>query len=183
MPTSTRDRSLATRFAVALLPLALAFTGGASRADASSEVRELSPRGDWSGALRRIDQAVAAEPRNVSLRFQRGVVLMDSGKDEQALALFTQLAQEHPDLPDPYNNLALLHARAGRLEQALAAVQEALRAEPAHRVARTNLGQLHLMLAVRTWDGLAQSGPVDASLLKRLEAARALLAGAAPAGR
>jgi tetratricopeptide (TPR) repeat protein len=105
------------------------------------------------------------------------VVLMDLSNDQQALALFTQLAQEHPDLPDPYNNIGLLQARAGRLDEALAALQDALRSDPSHRTARANLGQVYLMLAVSTWDLLAQSGPVDPALLRRLEAARSLAAG------
>jgi len=177
MPTSNRDFPLARTIAPCVLSLWLLFAADGVHADASTEVREYASRGDLPAALRRIEQAVAAEPRDVSLRFLHGVVLMDSTRDDQALALFTQMTQDHPDLPDPYNNLGLLHARAGRLDQAMAAVQGALRAEPSHRVARANLGQLHLMLAIRTWEELSKSGPVDASLLKRLDTARALVGG------
>jgi Tfp pilus assembly protein PilF len=103
-------------------------------------------------------------------------VLMDMGRDADALALFTAMAQQYPELPDPYNNIALLHARAGRLEQARQALDVALRNDPTHRTARANLGQVHLMLAVQAWEQAASAGTLDAALLRKLEAARALLA-------
>ena len=150
-------------------------TAAPVRADDAAEVRALMARGDSSAALKRVDQALGAHPTDVPLRFLQGVVLMDLALDDQALAVFTRLSQEHPDLPDPLNNIGLLQARAGRLDEALASIQEALRSDPSHRTARANLGQVYLMLAVRTWDELSRSGPVDASLQRRLEAARVLL--------
>ena len=170
-----RPLLLATVFP-ALLALAALVGSGAARADDASEVRELASRGELAAALHRIEQAVAAHPRDAQLRFLHGVVLMDNQRDDAALALFTQMSQEYPELPDPYNNMALLLARAGRLEAALSAVQEALRVEPTHRTALANLGQVHLMLAVKAWAGLARSGPIDPALQRRLDGARALLA-------
>ena len=98
----------------------------------------------------------------------------------QALAHFERLCEEHPELPDPWNNIALLQVRAGRIEAARAALDNALRADPAHRIARANLGLVHLMLAEAAWQRLVDSGPVDPALGHRLEAVRALLAGARP---
>lgn len=160
----------------ALLLAALAMAATGARADETAELRALIARGDLPAALARAELAVAAQPRDPQLRFLRGVVLMDLGRDAEALEAFTRLTQEHPDLPDPYNNIGLLQARAGRPEAALAALQEALRCDPSHRIARANLGQVHLMLAVKTWDQLARSGPQDPALLRKLDAARALLA-------
>ena len=50
-------------------------------------------------------------------------MLMDQQRDAAALEVFMQLTQEYPGLPDPYNNIALLHARAGRLEAARQALE------------------------------------------------------------
>jgi len=175
LPTRSRPAFLALFFPALLTLAALLGTGGA-RADDASEVREMAARGELASALRRVEQAVAAHPRDAQLRFLHGVMLMDNQRDEAALALFTQMSQEFPELPDPYNNMALLLARAGRVEAALAAVQEALRVEPNHRTALSNLGQLHLMLAIKAWQGLARSGPIDPALQRRLDGARALLA-------
>jgi Flp pilus assembly protein TadD len=149
------------------------------RADEVTEVRALLARGDAEGALQRAQAAAAAQPRDAQLRFLQAVALMDLKRDVDALALFTRLSQEYPELPDPQNNIALLHARAGRLEQARLALEAALRSDPSHRLARTNLGQVYLMLAVQAWDQAAMVGPLEPALQRRLEAVRALLLPAA----
>jgi tetratricopeptide (TPR) repeat protein len=146
-------------------------------------VRDLLARGQASEALARIDAAPAAAadaPGAVSttpeLRFLRGVALMDLGRDAEALAWFEAMTQDYPELPDPWNNIALLHVRAGRLDGARRALEAALRNDPGYRLARSNLGLVHLMLAVQAWEEVVKSGPVDATLTRRLQGARALLA-------
>jgi len=136
-------------------------------------------RGEAEAALQRVQVAVAAQPRDAPLRFLQAVALMDLQRDDEALELFTRLAQEYPELPDPQNNIALLHARAGRLDQARQALEAALRNDPSHRLARTNLGQVYLMLAVQAWEKAAATGPLEPALQRRLEAVRALLLPAA----
>jgi len=147
----------------------------AARADEVTELRALLARGDAETALARAQAAVAAQPRDAQLRFLQAVALMDLKRDDEALALFTRLAQEYPELPDPQNNIALLHARAGRLDQARLALEAALRNDPSHRLARTNLGQVYLMLAAQAWETAATTGPLEPALQRRLEAVRTLL--------
>lgn len=155
-----------------------------ARADEAAEVRALLARGDNAAALARVEMATAAEPRDVQLRFLQGVVLMDLQRNDAALAHFVKMTQDYPELPDPFNNIALLHARGGRLEQARQALESALRNDPGHRASRSNLGQVHLMLAAQAWEQVAAtSGPLDAALQRRLEAVRALLATPSAPGR
>jgi len=148
---------------------------GIAAANEADQAREMLARGDTQGALARAEQGLAREPDNAQLRFLQGVVLMDLGRDAQALNVFRELNQLYPELPDPLNNIGLLQARAGLLENAQQSLQSALRADPQHRAARANLGYVHLMLAVQAWELAAASMP-DAALLRRLEGARALLA-------
>jgi Flp pilus assembly protein TadD len=149
--------------------------GAATEAERDA-IRRLLAGGEPTQALERADRALAADPRDVSVAFLRGVALMDLGRDAEALAHFERVSQEHPQLPDPLNNVALLRARAGRLEAAREALEAALRNEPGHRTARANLGLVHLMLAAQAWEQLASSGPLDPALARRLEAVRLLLA-------
>ncbi len=148
---------------------------GTARADEVSEVHALIARGDLPAALARAEKAAQANPRDAQARFLTGVVLMDLHRDAEALDVFQRLTQEYPELPDPYNNIAVLDVRAGRLEDAQQALQTALRDDPSHRAARVNLGQVHLMLAVKAWETAAASGPIDPALQRKLDAARALL--------
>jgi Flp pilus assembly protein TadD len=142
----------------------------------ADEVTGLLAAGRGTEALQRTEQALLVAPRDAQTRFVHGVVLMELARDAEALEQFTRLAQEYPELPEPLNNIALLHARAGRLDEARLALESALRNDPGHRAARANLAEVHLMLAVAAWERLAQAAPLDARQAQRLEAVRALLA-------
>lgn len=167
-------------------------TAGLTGPERSEEVRvvqELLARGQAQAALDRLlARAGSAEPSpgaangaassfDAELRFLHGVALMDLQRNAEALAWFERMSQDHPELPDPFNNIALLHVRTGRLEPARQALETALRNDPSYRVARANLGLVHLMLAVQAWEQVVAGGPVEPQLLRRLEGARALLAG------
>ncbi len=147
-----------------------------SRASLADDVGTLLASGRGAEALQRTEQALLVAPRDAQTRFVHGVVLMELHRDAEALELFTRVAQEFPELPEPLNNIALLHARAGRLDAARLALESALRNDPAHRQARANLAEVHLMLAVAAWEHLAQAAPLEARVARRLEAVRALLA-------
>ncbi|MBI5717438.1 MAG: hypothetical protein HZC37_07095 [Burkholderiales bacterium] len=179
------------------LRIALLLLGGLhatlhAASDDVRAVRELLARGQAEAALQRLLAQDAARDKapapatgsdagvDAELRFLRGVALMDLQRNAEALAWFERMTQDLPELPDPYNNIALLHARAGRLEPARQALETALRNDPSYRVARANLGLVHLMLAVQAWEQVAAAGPVDPQLMRRLEGARALLAASIP---
>jgi tetratricopeptide (TPR) repeat protein len=104
-------------------------------------------------------------------------MLTDLKRNAQAIEVFTALTQDFPELPDPYNNLAVLYAADGRLESALVALQTALRNDPGHRAARENLGDVHLALAIQAWTA-AQAGAKgdDAGLRRKLQLAREIQA-------
>ena len=170
-----RPRTVAALIVPLLSVLALALPAQASDSDVA---RDLLARGDPTRALERVDGALAREPLDAPLAFLRGVALMDLQRNDEALAQFERLTQQYPELPEPFNNLALLHVRAGRLEPARQALESALRNDPGHRTARANLGLVHLMLARQHWELLAAGGPIDPALARRLEGVRALLASA-----
>lgn len=168
----------------ALVGLALASTAiKPAWADDEAEVRGLIAKGELAAALQRTEKAAAARPDDAQAGFLHGVVLMDLLRDGEALAVFIRLTQRYPELPDPFNNIALLHARSGQLELARQALESALRNDPGHRTARANLGQVHLMLAVQAWETAAAGAPQDPALQRKLAAARALLAAPAPGAR
>jgi Tetratricopeptide repeat len=145
---------------------------------ALADVSSLVTQGDLSGALQRVQRATAAQPQDVQLRFVQGVLLMDLQRNDEAFALFTLMTQQYPELPDPHNNLALLHVRAGRFEAARQALLAALRNDNSHRTARINLGQVYLLLAQQTWEQAAEQAPLDAAAQNKLDAVRSLARGA-----
>jgi Flp pilus assembly protein TadD len=141
------------------------------------DIEKLYRAGDVQQALRKADEAIAAQPRAAQIRFLKGVMLSDLKRHAQAIEVFTALTQDFPELPDPYNNLAVLYAAEGQLQNALTALQTALRNDPKHRAARENLGDVHLALAVQAWTA-AQVGSKgdDAGLQRKLKLAREIQA-------
>lgn len=169
---------MSTRASWTALVLAASCLGSAPlSADEVQDIEKLYRAGDVQQALRKADEAIAVQPRAAQVRFLKGVMLTDLKRNAQAIEVFTLLTQDFPELPDPYNNLAVLHAAEGQLHSALVALQAALRNDPAHRAARENLGDVYLALAVQAW-AAAQAGVKgdDAGLRRKLQLAREIQA-------
>ena len=133
MPASDRFRRLALPckpVAGVAIALALLMAGGTARANDYDEVDRLLRARNPMAALARVDQALAERPRDPQLRFMRAVALADAGRTSEALELLQRLTQDYPELPEPHNNLAVIHAASGDLDRAHAALQTALRLNP-----------------------------------------------------
>jgi Flp pilus assembly protein TadD len=164
-----------------LLPLLLLVAATAlgprvADADELTDAQRLQATGDLAGALTRVEQGLAARPRDADLRFARGVLLAELKRNDEALEAFTRLSEDYPELADPLNNIAVLQAASGRTDAARAALEAALRADPQHRAARENLADVYVRLAVRLWDGLLDpSQRPDDAIARKLRMARELL--------
>jgi Flp pilus assembly protein TadD len=163
-----------------LLFVLLLLGAGATRADAVDDALRLHRAGETRQALDLAERTIAAQPRDARMRFLKGVILVEQQRRAEAEQVFAALTDDFPELPDPYNNLAVLYAADGRLQAALAALQAALRNDPSHRAARENLGDVHLALAIEAWSSAASGASGDSTALQRkLRLAREI---AAPPG-
>jgi tetratricopeptide (TPR) repeat protein len=72
------------------------------------------------------------------------------------MKIYTDLTHDYPDLPEPYNNLAVLHAAQGDYDQARAALEMAIRVKPDYAVAYENLGDIYANMAARAYNKAAQ---------------------------
>ena len=89
--------------------------------------------------------------------------------------MFERLIADYPELPEPYNNLAALKAAAGDYDGAKAALDQALRANPAMATAHENLGDVQVMLALRAYARALQLDPANATLPAKLTLVKQLL--------
>lgn len=121
-------------------------------ADALGDVRTQFQQGDLAGALEAVDHHLAGDPGNAQARFLKALILADQGKADAAVEVLTALTEDYPELPEPYNNLAVLHAAQGRYESALIALESALRAHPGYATAHENLGDIHARLALAEYE-------------------------------
>lgn len=147
---------------------------------AFTQAQRLADEGKPDDALAAIEVALKESPSDVRLRFLKGVILSGQGKDAAAIEVFQGLARQFPELPEPHNNLAALHAARGELDLARAALDEAVRALPSYALGHENLGDLHLRLAMRSWQRAAELEPANAAPASKLRLARELSQRIAP---
>ncbi len=167
-------RTLLARSRLLLAALAL-LASSAARADDYADVSRLLRGGQPAQALARADQYLAGKPRDPQMRFLKAVALADAGRADEAREVLTRLVQDYPELPEPHNNLAVLHAARGDLDKARAALEAALRINAAYATAHENLGDVYARLAVRAWERAQQLDPSLArSVAPKLAATRSL---------
>jgi Flp pilus assembly protein TadD len=174
-------------FAVALLVVAAALVlpgVGRAQADAAAteavelrEIDRLARELRLDEALRRLDALLERSPRNVQARFLRAVLLGEAARSDEAAAAFEAMTQEFPELPEPYNNLAVIHAAAGRYEVARALLLRAIDVAPNYVTARENLGDLYLAMAADVYARALALDPGNAALERKLKLAREAAAG------
>jgi tetratricopeptide (TPR) repeat protein len=140
----------------------------------AGEIEQQYRRGDTAAALKRLDEALAAQPGDATLRFLQAVLASEAGRHDEAAKLFERMTQDYPELPEPYNNLAVLHAAAGRLDSARELLDTALRLDPGYRTAHENQGDVLVRLAARAYAAAADGTRAEPLLLRKLQLAREL---------
>ena len=159
----------------ALLCLPLQPVQAADEAQALRNIEQQFRRGETQAALQSLEQGLQARPGDAGLRLLKAIILSESGRPTDAARLLEQLTQDFPELPEPYNNLAVLQAAAGRLQQARASLESALRLDPLYRTAHENLGDVLVRLALQAYEAAAGKR-IDAPLQTKLRLARELTA-------
>jgi len=130
-----------------MLLLAGAALPALAAAPAVQEAQTLLNQGDYKGALDRLDRYLATSPQDAEARFSRGLVLVKLSRTDEAIKVFADLTRDYPQLPEPYNNLAVLYAQKGDYEKARDALEAALATHPAYATAHENLGDIYSALA------------------------------------
>ena len=130
-----------------MLLLAGAALPALAAAPAVQEAQTLLNQGDYKGALDRLDRYLVTSPQDAEARFSRGLVLVKLNRTDDAIKVFADLTRDYPQLPEPYNNLAVLYAQKGDYEKARDALEAALATHPAYATAHENLGDIYSALA------------------------------------
>jgi ketosteroid isomerase-like protein len=128
----------------------------AALADDAQDVSKMIKAGQNDQAMQRIDAVLAQKPRDAQMRFFKGLILTEEGKSNDAIQVFLHLTEDYPELPEPYNNLAVLYASQGEYEKARAALEMAIRTHPSYATAHENLGDVYAKLASQAYDKALQ---------------------------
>lgn len=157
------------RVPAVLLAAALLIALPAARADAVDDARALLGKGETAAALARVEAYLKENPKDPRGRFLRGVILTEQNKHDEAIAAFRALNEDMPELPEPYNNLAVLYAARGQYDDARRVLETAVLANPDYALAHENLGDLYARMAARAYERAAKLDPQSAAAREKLK--------------
>ena len=157
-----------------LLTLVGAFTALSSHADDYTDISNLLRANKFPEAMTKVDSQLATKPADPQLRFLKGVIQRNLGKQDDAIATFTKLTEDYPELPEPYNNLAVLYAGQGQYDKARVALEMAIRTNPSYATAHENMGDVYARLASQAYNKALQLDNNNAAVPPKLALIREL---------
>jgi len=143
-------------------------------ADELQNITLLYKKGESAKALERLEALLASKPKDVQgakiaqARFLKGLILAEQGKTPEAIKIYVSLTEDYPELPEPYNNLAVLYASTNQLEKARAALEMAIGTHPSYATAHENLGDIYAKMASQAYDKALQLDKGNATAQTKL---------------
>ena len=160
--------------AIRALFVAALLSTSSAWADDYADVSRLMRAGQYAEAMTKSDQYLATKPKDPQMRFLRGVIQTETGKTNDAIATFTQITQDYPELPEPYNNMAVLYAGQSQFDKARSALEMAIRTNPSYATAHENLGDVYAKLASQAYSKALQLDGGNAGVQPKLALIRTL---------
>ena len=154
---------------------ALLASPGLALADTLDDATALLGKGQPAQALALVDKHLETHPKDARGRFLRGVILTEQRKPEEAIAAFRALNEDRPELPEPYNNLAVLYAAQGRYEDARRVLETAILANPDYALAHENLGDIYARMAAQSYERASKLAPKASTAPEKLKVIKQLL--------
>ena len=161
-------------YALRMLLLITSLATTAAYADDYADVNRLVRAGQLTEALSKADQYLIGKPRDPQMRFIKGVIQTEAGKPMEAILTFTKITEDYPELPEPYNNLAVLYAGQSQFDKARAALEMAIRTNPSYATAHENLGDVYAKLASQAYSKALQLDNTNPGVQPKLALIRTL---------
>ena len=168
-----RFKQLKTLRAMAI-GLAISFAAPAF-ADNLPDVQRLIKQGQYPQALEKVDAYLSSRPKDAQGRFLKGLIFTEMNKPADAIGVFTKLSEDYPELPEPYNNLAVLYAQQKQYDKARTALEMAIRTHPSYAIAYENLGDVYAKLASQAYDKALQLDNSNSTTQNKLALIRDLI--------
>jgi len=165
-----------------LAALAAALLCAPAAADDIQDASKLLRSGQQQQALERVNKVLAARPKDAQARFLKGLIYADQGNAKEATEVFLQLTKDYPELPEPYNNLAVIYAAQGQYDKARNALEQSIRTHPSYATAYENLGDVYAKLASQAYDKALQIDSANAAAKNKLALVRDLVVAGGPTG-
>jgi tetratricopeptide (TPR) repeat protein len=126
------------------------------QSDPLQDANQLFRQGQFDRAMERVNSYLSSRPKDARGRFLKGLILTEQNKPNDAIKVFSDLSQDFPELPEPYNNLAVLYASQGQYDKARNSLEMAIRTHPSYATAHENLGDIYAKMASQAYDKALQ---------------------------
>lgn len=133
-----------------------------SASQTALRISHLISKGHADIALKEIARLTSTKSNslgtNVQLMFLKARAYTARGNITKALEIYREMTYRYPELAEPWNNMAILQAQRGSLDDALLSLQMALNIRPDYPIANQNINHIYSLLAQRTLEKSTKSG-------------------------
>ena len=116
------------------------------------QIKILLKNGNYSRAEILVNKSIEDNLNNPELLFYKGIIETNIGKNNQAIDTFRNLTEKFPELPEPFNNLAVLYAEKGQFILAKEILEQAIKTNPSYLTAHINLGDIFTKMASEAYN-------------------------------
>ncbi|MES2205284.1 MAG: tetratricopeptide repeat protein [Pseudomonadota bacterium] len=155
-----------------LMAGAFAAVGNAQEGSTNlQEISRLAKQGQRSAAIAKLNDYLQQHPKDLSGRFMKGVFLVeqaeqsrskdakearDPNRYREAISVFYGIIKDHPERPEPYNNLAAIYASLDQWDKSKEMLEAAIHTNPSYATAHENLGDVYAKLASQAYEKALQ---------------------------
>jgi len=118
----------------------------------NAEIQRMIQQGSFEKALVLAEEELSVNPDDVQTLFLKGLILARMDRLKESEAVFIDLTEKHPELPEPYNNLAVVYAASGDYDKAEEALRQAINTHPSYATAHENLGDIYAKMASQAYN-------------------------------
>ena len=156
--------------------LSLVFCFSSALAQTSyGDIQLLINQGQYNEALKITDEQLSRSNSDIKLQFMKGLILTRLERYSDAEKIFIQLTKENPELPEPFNNLAVVYAAQGKYAEAADALQNAINTHPSYATAHENLGDIYAKMASRAYNQALELDTANEAAREKLSLVKDLI--------
>ena len=119
---------------------------------AYGDIQLLINQGQYKEAFKLTEEQLSRNRSDIKLQFMKGLILTRLDRYNEAENVFIQLTKDNPELPEPFNNLAVVYAAQGKYREAEEALKSAINTHPSYATAHENLGDIYAKMASRAYN-------------------------------
>lgn len=131
-----------------------------------NRARAFLEQGRIQEAITELEADISVNPNDAETRFLKGVALQALQRNDEAIEVYSDLVNDFPELPEPWNNLAVLWADKQEFAKAEEALRAAIKTNKSYATAHENLGDIYAQRASIAYTDALTLDPVNRSAVE-----------------